>query len=215
MHVPLPWLCHNFARGPGRGSELAPGCPCTVHLLGQRKGVQTWSTLLPGLGHHAPTEGTHWGAPWAAAGGHSLCSLLLHTEDYPGHPSWGHGCSLEGGERSERGRVWTGRREQVKNQVLEAEAEVNMLLWWAALPDRTCPMPRISHLSLDSRKCWGVCLLGPENSRCCTGSLHGHCGMCCWPVISNFYFIIYMNLGSFLGEFHLSKHWANLPLFKS
>lgn len=86
--------------------------------------------------------------------------------------------------------------EKVIKQVLEAGAEVDMLLLWAALPDRTCPMPRVGHLSFDSRGCWGVCFLGPETSRCCTGSLHGQFGMFCCPLIWNFYLIVYMNSGS-------------------
>lgn len=119
-------------------------------------------------------------------------------------------------ERSERGRVWIGRREQVTNQLLEERAEVDLLLWWAAVPDRTCPMPRVGHHSFDSRACLGL-LARPRNQSLLNWVFTWSVvvsSTALWSAISILLFTWTQAL-AVLGEFHLSKRWANLSSFKS
>lgn len=88
------------------------------------------------------------------------------------------------------------------NQLLEAGAKVDMLLWSAAVPDRIFPMPRIGQLSFDSRGCWGMCLLGLETSHCCTESFHGQSWYLLLPCDLQFLFY-------YLHELRLLLSWGN------
>lgn len=148
----------------------------------------------------------------------SFVSLLGSTA-----AAWKEEREIRGGSTGGRGRVWTGGREQVIKQLLEAGAEAGVLLWWAAVPDRTCPVPRVGHLPFESSGCWSVCVcacvcvcwaLKPVPAM--LGLFTDSCGILCCPVICNIYFIIYINSCSCcLQGIPLSKHWARLPSFKS
>lgn len=76
-HVPYLGFITTLTEVPGVGQSWLLAAPVQGPCWG-RKGMQTWSTSVSGLGHDAPTWVTQGGAPWAARG-HSLCSLLTRS----------------------------------------------------------------------------------------------------------------------------------------
>lgn len=111
-HVPYLGFVTTLTEVPGAGQSWLLAAPAQGTCWAGRA-YRHGAFHSQGLAHAAITSVTHWEPP-----GQRWTQPLLPAEPFlegrAGQPGWGHGCSLEGGERPERRGVWTGRREQDK-----------------------------------------------------------------------------------------------------